>query len=53
MNKLIAILYVLYFASYMLGCSIMGDVNVYSPQGDGNAIEKSVEGQLDSNVGLK
>jgi hypothetical protein len=50
-DKLIAIIFALYVLSRCLGCSIMGDVNVYSPQGDGNAVEKS--GQVDSNVGLK
>ena len=42
MSKIIAILYVLYFVSYMLGCAYNGDVYLYSPQGAGNVIEKAV-----------
>ena len=42
MSKLIAILYVLYFISYMLGCAYNGDVYLYSPQGAGNVIEKAI-----------
>jgi hypothetical protein len=34
------------------GCSIMGDVNVYSPKGKGNAVEKTVgiEGNATADV---
>ena len=42
MNKLIAVLYILYFISYMLGCAYNGNVSIYSPNGDGNVIEKTV-----------
>ena len=42
MSKIIAILYVLYFISYMPGCAYNGDVYLYSPQGAGNVIEKAV-----------
>lgn len=49
MNKLIAILYVLYFISYMLGCAYNGDVYIYSPQGDGTSIEKAADVQAGYN----
>jgi len=42
MNKLILVLYILYFVSYMLGCAYNGNVSIYSPNGDGNVIEKIV-----------
>jgi hypothetical protein len=67
MNKLIAILYLLYFASYMLGCSTttikhatidkatFNSATWKSQAGvAGNAtIEATTDGKLDSNVGLK
>ena len=42
MSKLIAILYVLYLLSYALGCSVNGNVSIYSPNGAGNVVEKVV-----------
>ena len=42
MNKLITVLYFLYFVSYMMGCAYRGDVYIYSPQGAGNVIEKAI-----------
>jgi len=47
MNKLIAILYVLYFVSYMLGCAYRGDVYINSPQGEGNVIKKAIDADID------
>ena len=42
MNKLITVLYILYFIGCMLGCAYNGNVSIYSPSGDGNVIEKTV-----------
>jgi len=42
MNRLITVLYVLYFVSYMLGCAYKGTVYINSPQGEGNIISKAV-----------
>ena len=50
MNKLIAILYVLYVISYMMGCAYKGDVYLYSPSGADNTIEKVVS--TDAEVSL-
>jgi hypothetical protein len=52
MSKLIAILYVLYFVSYMLGCAYKGDVYLYSPQGAGNIIEKAVSTDAEISIPL-
>ena len=52
MNKLVAILYVLYFISYMMGCAYNGDVYLYSPQGDSNAIEKAVSTNAEIDIPL-
>jgi hypothetical protein len=52
MNKLLILLYALYVVSYMLGCAYNGDVLLYSPQGDANAIEKSVDGTADLDLPL-
>jgi len=41
-NKVLTVLYILYFISYMLGCAYNGNVSIYSPSGDGNVIEKAV-----------
>jgi len=49
-NKLITLLYVLYFVSYMMGCAYKGDVYLYSPQGDSNAIEKAVSTDAKASV---
>jgi len=51
-NKLIAILYVLYFTSYMLGCAYKGDVFLYSPSGADNTIEKVVSTDADLSIPL-
>ena len=37
-----AILYLLLVVFHIAGCAYKGDVNIYSPQGDANAIEKAV-----------
>ena len=50
MDKVIATIFALYVLSYMQGCAYKGDVYLYSPQGDANAIEKSVDGQADISV---
>jgi hypothetical protein len=42
MSKFIAILYATYVVLYVAGCAYKGDVYLYSPQGDANAIEKAV-----------
>jgi hypothetical protein len=42
MNKLIAVLYILYFISYMMGCALGGDVYINSPQGEGISVDKTI-----------
>jgi hypothetical protein len=46
MSKIIAILYGIYVILYFAGCAYNGDVYLYSPQGDANAIEKAVDADL-------
>ena len=43
----------LLLALYLSGCAFYGDLNIYSPTGDSNKVGKSVDADLDSNVGLK
>ncbi len=50
MNKLITFLYFLYAALVVTGCAYKGDVNLYSPGGSENVIEKAVS--TDAEVSL-
>jgi hypothetical protein len=52
MNKLTAILYALYVVLYFTGCAYRGDVFIYSPQGDANAIEKAVSTNAEIDIPL-
>jgi len=47
MKLLLTALYFLYFISYMMGCAYKGDVYLYSPQGEGIAVEKALDTQID------
>ena len=47
MNKLLTILYFLYAICYMMGCAYKGNVNLYSPQGEGIAVEKTLDTEID------
>jgi hypothetical protein len=51
-NKFIAILYGIYVILYITGCSINGDVFIYSPQGEGIAVEKNIDGELGITIPL-
>ena len=52
MSKTIAILYVLYFVSYMMGCAYKGDVYLYSPQGEGISVEKAISTDAEISIPL-
>ena len=42
MDKLIAIVFAFYVISKCCGCAYRGDVYIYSPQGEGVSVEKTV-----------
>lgn len=47
MKNLILVLYVIYAVAYVAGCAYKGDVFIYSPQGDANAIEKATNAEAE------
>ena len=50
MDKLIAVLFAVYVIGKCCGCAYKGDVNLYSPGGSENVIEKAVS--TDAEVSL-
>lgn len=52
MDRLIAVVFALYAISKFSGCAYNGDVYLYSPQGDANAIEKAVSTDAEIEIPL-
>ena len=51
-DKIITFFYVLLVVSYLSGCAYNGDVFLYSPLGDSNAVEKVVSTDAEADVSV-
>ena len=52
MTKLITALYIILVALHIGGCAYKGDVFLYSPLGDSNAVEKVVSTDAEADVSV-